>query len=152
MNYEILLDKADKDNLKVKELSFTGFKGLCKGDKIGISKYIETSTEKACILAEELGHHHTTVGNILDLSQVQNRKQERQARNWAYNEMMGLCGLIKAYKHGCRECHEIAEYLDVTEEFLCDAIECYRDKHGVYKIVGNHIIYFIPNLMIGRML
>ena len=36
--------------------------------------YIET--EKACVLAEELGHHYTTVGDIIDQKESENRKQE----------------------------------------------------------------------------
>ncbi len=74
--------------------------------------------EKSCILAEELGHHYTTVGNILDQSSVSNRKQELRARMWAYNKLIGLMGIIKSYEHGCQSYHEMAEYLDVTEEFL----------------------------------
>ena len=63
---------------------------------VALNKELETSTEKKCILLKELGHHYTTTGDILDLSVVQNRKQERQARIWAYNKQIGLKGLIDA--------------------------------------------------------
>lgn len=149
--YENLIDKSKGITIVEKHFK-SNAKGLCKGDKIGISKHIETSIEKACILAEELGHHYTTAGNILDLSLAQNRKQERHARLWAYNEMSVLYGLIRAHEYGCTERYEIAEYLEVTEEFLHDAIECYRDKYGICKIVDNYIVYFIPHLTIGRMI
>lgn len=36
-----------------------------------------TTAQTADTLAEELEHHYTTVGNILDLNSVANRKQER---------------------------------------------------------------------------
>ena len=38
--------------------------------------------EKASVLAEELGHYYTTVGNILDQEDAGNRKQEHKARTW----------------------------------------------------------------------
>ena len=63
---------------------------------------------------------------------------------------IGLFGLIRAYEHGCKDKYEIAEYLDVTEEYLEDCIDCYRDKYGECKTVDNYTIYFIPNLMIFK--
>lgn len=106
--------------------------------------------KKACVLAEELGHYHTSVGNILDMSVRANRKQERQARLWAYNKLIGLTGLIRAYEHGCKDKYEIADYLDVTDEYLEECINCYRDKYGECKTIDNYTIYFIPNLMIFK--
>ena len=148
-NYEQLLNEYD--NIHIVEKRFKSkAKGLCKGKKIGISVDIETSTEKACVLSEELGHYYTTVGNIIDLSDAQNRKQERQARLWAYNNRIGLYGLIRAYENGCTSRYDIAEYLNITEEFLEDAIKCYREKYGVYTTIDNYTIYFIPNLIIGK--
>lgn len=149
-NYEQLINEYD-DKICVIEKHFKSkAKGLCKGSKIGISKDIETSAEKTCVLAEELGHHHTSVGNILDLSEVQNRKQERQARLWAYNKQIGLLGLVRAYEHSCSSAHEIAEFLEVTEEFLHEAIECYRNKYGICANIDNYTIYFIPQLTVMK--
>ncbi len=150
MNYEALLDEAYEEGLIVKEKPLQYNNGRIKGKRIAIRKDIDTSIEKSCVLAEELGHHYTTVGNILDLSDAQNRKQERQARFWAYNKQIGLYGLIKAYEHGCRNRYEIAGYLEVTEEFLEEAINCYRDKYGVCATVDNYIVYFIPRLAIQK--
>ena len=78
------------------------------------------------------------------------RKQERQARLWAYNKQIGLRGLIDAYEHGCQSKYEVAEYLEVTDEFLADCIECYRQKYGIGTTVDNYYIMFIPNLTIGK--
>ena len=115
-----------------------------------MSDQLETSAEKACILAEELGHHYTSVGNILDLSDVSNAKQERRARMWTYERLIGLQGLIDAYQHGCREYHETAEFLEVTEEQLRDAIADYRAKYGVCTKYRDYFILFEPYLMIGK--
>lgn len=149
--YEQLLSSSGENIIVVEKNFKSQAKGLCKGNKIGISKAISTSTEKACILAEELGHYYTTVGNILDQSSVSNRKQELRARMWAYNKLIGLMGIIKSYEHGCQSYHEMAEYLDVTEEFLRDALEKYRQKYGVCTTVDNYIIYFEPGLGVVKM-
>lgn len=145
-----MLYEADSTGIIVKEKNIPGYGGRIYGNRIAIHDRLETTTEKACVLAEELGHYHTTVGDITDLSDSQNRKQERQARLWAYNKQIGLTGIIQAFEAGCQGIHEIAEYLEVTEEFLHEAIECYRNKYGVYTTLDNYIIYFIPNLTIGE--
>jgi len=112
--YEELLEEAAAQNISVDEnFPFHGnLKGLYVDQNIALSDQLETSAEKACILAEELGHHYTSVGNILDISDPANAKQERQARMWTYERLIGLRGLIDAYQHGCREYHETAEFLD----------------------------------------
>ena len=77
--YEKLLDSADKQHVIVTEkfdLSETRLKGLYCDAFIAIDKNL-TDIDKACVLAEELGHHATTYGNIIDQSTVTNRKQER---------------------------------------------------------------------------
>ena len=144
MTYEKLLNETHSEGLIVKEKYIPGYGGRIYKNRIAIHNEIETSAEKSCILAEELGHHYTTVGNILDQSSVSNRKQELRARMWAYNKLIGLIGIIKSYEHGCQSYHEMAEYLDVTEEFLRDALKRYHQKYGVCTTVDNYIIYFEP--------
>lgn len=151
MTYEKLLDEAQSEGLIVKEKYIPGYGGRIYKNRIAIHNEIRTFSEKSCVLAEELGHHYTTVGNILDQSSVSNRKQELRARMWAYNKLIGLMGIIKSYEHGCQSYHEMAEYLDVTEEFLKDALERYRQKYGMYTVVDNYIIYFEPGLGVVKM-
>ncbi|GCA66190.1 hypothetical protein KGMB01110_06260 [Mediterraneibacter butyricigenes] len=150
--FEQLEQEAHDDNVKIHNyyLGEENLKGFYMDGNIAINTSVETSTEKTCVLAEEMGHHYTTVGNILDVESASNRKQERQARLWAYNKQIGLRGLINAYNHGCQNKYEVAEYLEVTDEFLTDCIECYRQKYGIGATVDNYYIMFIPNLTIGK--
>ncbi len=148
MTYDELLYEADSTGIIVKEKNIPGYGGRIYGNRIAIHDRLETTTEKACVLAEELGHYHTTVGDITDLSDPQNRKQERQARLWGYNKLIGLTGIIKAFQSGCHSRHEAAEYLDVTEQFLQECIDCYRDKYGVCTTVDNYTVFFIPYLAV----
>ncbi|MBR5596525.1 MAG: ImmA/IrrE family metallo-endopeptidase, partial [Lachnospiraceae bacterium] len=139
MNYESLLIEADKRNLITKEKPLKAYDGRIKGNKILIRKDMKTK-QKACVLAEELGHYHTTVGNILDMNVPENRKQEQRARAWAYDKMIGLAGLIKAYENRCNTLHETAEFLNVTESFLQEAIAYYQKKYGTHTKYNNYII------------
>ena len=94
--------------------------------------------------------YHTTYGDILDLDIVQNRKQEFRARMWRYNLKIGLLGIINSYKNGCQNLSEMAEYLDVTEEYLLNTLTLYRSKYGVCTTVDKYIIYFEPSLAIMK--
>lgn len=119
-------------------------KGLYCDGVIAMSDSIGTSAEKSCILAEELGHHLTAVGDIIDQSDSGKRKQELRGRIWAYNRLIGLTGIIRAYKAGCRNRYEVAELLQVSEGTLQEALDYYREKYGLYTQVDNYIIYFEP--------
>lgn len=151
--FEKLEDVAYQDDIDVLNYRFesNNIKGLYCDGVIAIREDM-TIPEKTCALAEELGHHETSVGNILDMASAANRKQERQARLWAYNKQIGLIGLVRAFEHGCQNRFEIAEYLEVTEEFLEECIECYRNKYGICKRVDNYVVYFIPQLSVMKLI
>lgn len=148
MTYEVLLNAADQAGLTVKEKPLSESDGLIKGNRIAIRKDIPTQAEKSCVLAEELGHYFTSAGNILDQTDIVNRKQEYRARLYGYNLQIGLRGIISAHTAGCRNLYEMADYLHVTEEYLKEALDCYRSKYGEYVKVDNYMIYFIPSLAV----
>ena len=150
MNYEALLDEAHQQGLIAKEKPLKYNNGRIKGMRIAIRQDIPTQIEKSCILAEELGHYHTTYGDILDQTDTGNRKQELRARMWAYDRQIGLLGIIRCFEAGCRSLTEMAEFLDVTEEFLQKALERYRQKYGICASVDQYIVYFEPSLAVAR--
>ena len=147
MTYEELLMDANSENLIIKEKNLPGYQGRIYKNRNAIRKSLST-TEKACVLAEELGHHYTTAGNILDQSDPGNRKQELRARMVAYDKMIGLIGIVRAYQHRCQSLVDMAEYLDVTEEFLKEALEQYRRKYGQRAELDNYVIIFEPQLAV----
>lgn len=145
MLYERLLAEADQLGLEVYEQPMQPtLKGLYADGVIWINQHIPTMTQKACILAEELGHYHTTAGNALDQTDVVGRKQERLARAWAYQRLVPLESFIRAHHAGVSNAYEMAEYLCVDEEFLQDALTWYQEKYGLYVRFGNYTIYFDP--------
>jgi Zn-dependent peptidase ImmA (M78 family) len=128
----------------VKEVNLTAHDGLIRGRRVAIRRSIETTAEKACVLAEEIGHYYTSTGDILDQEDVRSRQQERRAREYAYAIMVGLDGIIAAFEHGCRNRYETAQYLDVTERFLEDALDRYSSKCGKVAYYKGYQICFDP--------
>ncbi|MDP4095442.1 ImmA/IrrE family metallo-endopeptidase [Paenibacillus sp. P96] len=143
--YELLLDEAANYGLNVIEKDFrSGAKGLIKGNKIGIRKEL-TLVEKGCTLAEEVAHYLTSVGSILDQSNINNRKQELRARQWAYQCMIPMDQIIEAHKARISGRYALAEYLGVTEKFLQAAIDRYTSKYGIFlKVDERFTIRFDP--------
>ncbi len=66
--YESLLSEAYEEQVEVVYFPLTErIKGLYYNNTIAINNTL-TTAEKTCILAEELGHYHTSAGDILALS------------------------------------------------------------------------------------
>ncbi|KEI16951.1 hypothetical protein Z959_08130 [Clostridium novyi B str. ATCC 27606] len=151
-NYEKLLEEARKLGINVVEIDLGTDKpcGKCINNIIFINSKISIK-DKYCILAEELGHHKLTVGNITDQSKLSNRKQELIARRWGNKKLVRLLDLIKSYKYGAKTRYEIAEFLGVTEKFLEESIHYYKSKYGTCFVIDNYTIYFEPNLGIMEM-
>ncbi|RDY26240.1 hypothetical protein CHL78_014170, partial [Romboutsia weinsteinii] len=74
--YEKLHQEAYDDGIMVREVVLkSSSDGLYYNNKIAINKErLSTTNEKICVLAEELGHHYTSYGNILDLSDTNNSR------------------------------------------------------------------------------
>jgi len=154
MNYDALVSELEKEGVEVIEPKFcsSALKGLYFDNVIAINcKEIATEKEKACILAEEYGHYRTSYGNILNQKNTSNVKQEKRARNWAYEKLVSLERIIDAYIAGMRNRYDLADFLEVTEDFLQDAVNHYGEKLGLYAEWDGYLIYFNP-LSIVRML
>jgi IrrE N-terminal-like domain len=149
LTYEELLVEADGLGITVKEVNLKTRTGYCYGKRIAIHKNL-SNYEKVCVLAEELGHYHLTVGDITNQENINNRKQELLARRWGYDKNIGLLGLIRAFENRCSNRYEIAEYLNITVEYLNEALEYYTSKYGLMHSIDNYIIYFSPTFYIGK--
>lgn len=146
---EELENEAYENNIDIINYPFQSprIKGLYCDGTVALNPSLESTIEKRCILAEELGHHYTASGNILGNDTV-SIKQESKGRIFAYNKLIGLHGLLSAYKAGCKSLYETAEYLKVTESFLLEALSKYKQKYGIYTTIDNYIIYFEPYLAV----
>ena len=121
-----------------------GLGGLYYDNVILLDKH-RTNIEKNCLLAEELGHYHTTSGDIIDQSEISNIKQEKLARRWASMKLIAPHRLIESFEQGCRSRFEIAEYLNVTESFLEESLIFYKEKYGSeIKVDENYTLFLDP--------
>lgn len=150
---EELEQEAYDHNIPVDYLHFKSdrLNGLYIDGSIALRKGMD-SAQTADTLTEELEHHYTTVGNILDQNNTSNRKQERLARLRAYDRRIGLSGIIQGYQNNCRNSYELAIHLGVSEDTLQDALNLYREKYGLYVEVNEYIIIFEPSLTIIKKL
>ena len=140
--YENLLEEARNEHISVMENApfQSRSDGLISGNVIGLNRKIRSNRRRTCVLAEELGHYHTTVGNIICQATAADRKQEHRARAWAYEKLVGLTGIIRAYRNGCQTLYETADYLEITEDFLAGALQYYRERYGVCTTIDNCVI------------
>lgn len=144
MTYDELLMQADLEGLKVKEKPIQSGDGRIFNNRIAIRRDIDTTIEKSCVLAEEIGHYRTGSGDITRLDTISDQKQEYRARMTGYDIKIGLSGIICAFEKGARSKAEMADYLDVTEEYLIAALDAYRKKYGKYASFENYTIFFEP--------
>ena len=147
MDYEKLLSEYDDQVLVFEKPQINnGY----YSDGIIVIKDSLPVDEKNCTLAEELGHYHTTHGNILDQSKIINIKKESIARRWAYRKLLPLEVFIKSFENRRLNKFDMTEDYEVTEEFLEASIHYYRLKYGAGINIGNYSIMFEPYLQIVK--
>ncbi|EIS6533679.1 ImmA/IrrE family metallo-endopeptidase [Staphylococcus pseudintermedius] len=117
--------------------------GFYMNGKIFIKENI-SDYKKHEVLAEELAHHEITYGNILDQSNILNKKFELKARRLANESVITLQGLINAFNYGVQNIFELALYFEVTKNFVLDTIQHYKQKYGLSVSYGGYIIKFEP--------
>lgn len=142
-DYELLLDKVNTE-LPVLEVSIPknyNKDGLYRNGRIYIEKN-NSMKRKREILAEEYAHHKTSVGNIINLDNPLNSKQELYARKLSIEQLVSLDDLIECGFAGCSTKYECAEYLDITEEFLKEVIDHYHTKYGITCLYRGCILNF----------
>ncbi|HAR6532859.1 TPA: ImmA/IrrE family metallo-endopeptidase [Staphylococcus pseudintermedius] len=143
MRYEDLL--IENENIDVIETSFLPYfqSGLYYEGTIYIKENM-SDYKKHETLAEEIAHHKITYGNILDQSDMLNRKFELKARRLANESVITLQGLINAFNYGVQNIYDLALYFEVTKDFVLDTVQHYKQKYGLRTRYGNYIIEFEP--------
>lgn len=142
--YERLITKANEFGAEVREIDLGTNKkcGRCIDNIIYINSR-NSEIDKYEILSEELGHFKYTVGNITNLQDIRNLKQEYTARSFSYKSLVGITKLIEAYKARISN-HDLADYLGVSQQFLIEALSYYERKYGNWYSIDNYIIRFNP--------
>lgn len=144
--YYELLDKAYEQGFRIKEKRCfkSDAEALINRNVIGLSEKLQTQAEKKCALAEELSHFDNNVGNILDMKDTKARQQEYRARKEAIFDIIKPEDLIRAFEHHISNFFEMAEYLEVTEKFLYEALSVYKQHYGQIMMYEDYMISFEP--------
>lgn len=142
MSYERLLMNYPHIEIIEKVLP-KGLSGFYYDNVIEINKFL-SNYEKHCILAEELGHHETTYGDITKLDDITSKKLELVARRWGYLKIVSLDSLIECYNSGHNTIEDTCDYLEVTSNYLQEAINIYKQKYGLFAVYKGYKIYFDP--------
>lgn len=149
--YEKLVEKCENMGAKVYELDLCTSKpcGYCVDKNIYINSRC-TLKEKYCVLLEELGHHITTYGGIINQADLKNKKQELRARRWGYEHSVSIAKIIKAFENNALNISEMSDFLGVTEKYFLECLEHYKVKYGCDCKIDNYIIQFIPHFGIYK--
>ena len=86
-----------------------------------------TQAERACWLAEELGHHYTGSGRRLHYNAVDDWRDEAKARKWAHDRLLSP-EAIRTAARNTDDIYEIAFTLNVSVEFLRESIDWYMAR------------------------
>lgn len=94
------------------------------------------------VLAEEIGHYYTSAGDITDYKN--NAKQEALARKKGYELIINFDSLVNAWKNGIHNLYSMAEYFEVSQEFVLRAINHLKQKYGLVVMHNNYRILLEP--------
>lgn len=86
---------------------------------------------QTAVMAEEIGHYYTCVGNALDQADVVAVKKENAGRNAAYRKAIPAKKLKKALDSGTCSVWELAERFDLPETFIVEAFDYYTKKGSI---------------------
>ena len=126
-----LLHLAEKERITIDYWDFVPpleavFLSLPNGKAfIGLDKSLKKNIPyMRCVLAEEIGHYYTTVGDHLPVTlfhyahRITLSQAEHKALRWAAEYLMPADEIRMAYAEGLREPWEFAERFDVTEQMV----------------------------------
>ena len=133
---EKLYDKAEQENINIHNFNLENHKGCYyeyKNKKFIFMNYcyINSETEEKLTLSEELAHYYTGATYNIDDTYYLKEKAEYKALKWQINTLLPYSELSTQIKKGLTEIWELAEYFQVSEDFIRQALEYYKNKNLV---------------------
>lgn len=100
-------------------------------------------------LAEEIGHHETSYGNITNAYRrqynVDAARQELRARRYGHKLILPLERLIKCYEHGhWGDIYEMCLCLEIDRSHFKNIIDDYKSMFGHFVKYDGYRIQFEP--------
>ena len=133
-----LYDIAEKSNIAVHNFKMKKAKAVSVPGNIGLDESkMENEAEKTVCFAHELGHQFKNAFYDISSTFETRERQEARATRWAVNELVPVDELLKAFKTGHTEIYDLAEYFNVTEEFIRNAFYIYEVSGELNNIKNN---------------
>ena len=112
-------------------------RGVYHDGVIGINKDVTDPAERRCIIACEMGRHLMRGYRGIVLTEEQ---ENIIAFYWAVSYIMPLSALIEASKFKIKTLTDLAEFLNVTPQFVKSGIAFYKNSMGSRIFYHNHVI------------
>ncbi len=124
-----LYDIAEENNIIVYDFSLNPVKSMSVPGAIGIdSKHIETKAEERVCLAHELAHCVQSAFYTGCSPFELRERYEYRADKWAIQKLIPFDRLSDALSKGIKTIWELAEYFEVTEDYIKKALKLYEEK------------------------
>ncbi len=160
MKLSMLFDLIDKENIIIEYVDFSPtIQGIYyKADGctpiIGINENIVSNRKLfTCVLAEELGHHFTSIGDSSAecyslADRINLNKTELAALKWATEYLIPLDEIVNAVKKGIKTTEELSNILGVTGEFLLKRFQFIAEKQPHIRVQEDLFIALtnLPNI------
>ena len=164
MKLEMLFNLVERENIIVEYVDFSPtIQGIYyKVDGclpiIGINENIISDKKLfTCVLAEELGHHFTSIGDSSAeyyslTDRINLNKTELAALKWAAEHLLPLNEIVDAIKEGIKNISHLSDLLGVTDEFLLERFKFIAKKQRYIKIASDSFISFanLPNIYLFK--
>ena len=118
---------AEENNINVYEIKMKKLKAISIPGKIGLDKSkMQNESEVNVCLAHELGHQFKNAFYDISSTLETRERQEALAARWAVNELIPVEKLLDAFRSGHTEVYDLAEYFEVTEDFIREAVRIHQ--------------------------
>ncbi len=114
---------------------------------ITLNSRLQTAAEKTCVMAEEIEHYITTPMNLFSAPKPLQNKFERIAKLNATKRLIPFDKLIEAHRRYIKCPYELADFLNVTVEFLDQGIALYKEHYNGWAAYKGFFINFDPFLI-----
>lgn len=146
---EKLIVKIEHDsNVKIEhcDLSKYDLNGICFSDNNEDTIFLHnklSEQEAVYTIAHEYGHVKTGLTGHTE-------RDEYRADKFATNLLISVETLIKALKQGVSNNHQLAEYLNVSEQYIPRMLEFLKAQYGTYVEHKQYVLHFQPLLCYDR--
>lgn len=133
MELDELYNIASEQNVKVMDFALPENTAvtieLCDGCFVGVNPDVFTSKRaEKVVIAHELAHVVTGSLYSIDCNSIERIKKEAKAEKWTVEKLVPLEKLKTAVKNGHCDVYSLAEYFEVTEDFMFKALLYYQNK------------------------